>query len=47
MEDTLTAAAAAKRLGVTVKSLQRWEREGRLIAAGRTATNHRVYNTSR
>ena len=43
MKDTLTAGAAAKRLGVTVKSLQRWEREGRLITAGRTATNHRVY----
>ncbi|MGD1076484.1 MAG: MerR family transcriptional regulator [Thermodesulfovibrionales bacterium] len=43
MEDTLTAGAAAKRLGVTVKSLQRWEREGRLITAGRTATNRRVY----
>jgi putative resolvase len=43
MDDTLTVAAAAKRLGVTVKSLQRWEREGRLIPAGRTATNRRVY----
>jgi len=28
MDDTLTVAAAAKWLGVTVKSLQRWEREG-------------------
>lgn len=35
--------AAAKRLGVTVKCMQRWEREGRLIPAGRTATNRRVY----
>jgi len=43
MDDTLTVAAAAKRLGVTVKSVQRWEREGRLIPAGRTATNRRVY----
>ena len=43
MEDTLTVTAAAKRLGVTVKCMQRWEREGRLIPAGRTATNRRVY----
>ena len=43
MDGILTAAAAAKRPGVTVKSLQRWEREGRLIPAGRTATNRRVY----
>ena len=43
MKDTLTVTAAAKRLGVTVKCMQRWEREGRLIPAGRTATNRRVY----
>lgn len=43
MEDTLTVTATAKRLGVTVKTMQRWKREERLVPAGRTATNRRVY----
>lgn len=33
-------------LGVTVKTLQRWEREGRLSPAARTQTNRRVYTTT-
>jgi len=45
MEYTLTSRQAADRLGVTVKTMQRWEREGRLIPAGRTQTNRRVYTT--
>ncbi len=30
-------------LGVTVKTLQRWEREGRLIPVARTDSNRRLY----
>ncbi|MCY0899704.1 MAG: MerR family transcriptional regulator [Firmicutes bacterium] len=30
-------------LGVNIKTVQRWEREGRLKAAGRTATGRRYY----
>jgi len=37
---------AAKLLGVTVKTLQRWEREGRLIPVARTRTNRRLYTES-
>lgn len=43
MRDTLTVTEAARRLGVKVKTVQRWEREGRLIPVSRTATNRRVY----
>ncbi len=32
----------AKKVGVTVKTLQRWDREGRLVAR-RTITNRRYY----
>jgi len=34
---------AAKLLGVSVKTLQRWEREGRLIPVARTSTNRRLF----
>lgn len=34
---------AAKLLGVTVKTMQRWEREGRLIPHARTPTGRRRY----
>lgn len=34
---------AAELLGVTVKTLQRWDREGRLVPITRTQTNRRVY----
>lgn len=38
-----TASKFAKLVGVTVKTLQRWDRTGRLTAL-RTATNRRYYN---
>ena len=40
--NTYTIAQFAERVGVSVKTLQRWDREGRLRAA-RTPTNRRVY----
>jgi putative resolvase len=43
MENTITIAKAAELLGVTVKTLQRWDREGRLVPLTRTHTNRRVY----
>jgi putative resolvase len=42
-EITVNVTEAARRLGVTVKTLQRWERTGKLIPAARTAGNHRLY----
>lgn len=46
MENTISIGKAAKLLGVTVKTLQRWDREGRLVPAGRTDTNRRLYTQS-
>ncbi len=46
MESTLAIGHAAKLLGITVKTLQRWEREGRLVPAARTASNRRRYTES-
>lgn len=46
MENTISTGKAAKLLGVTVKTLQRWEREGRLIPVGRTDSNRRLYTVS-
>ena len=43
MENTIGTNKAAKLLGVTVKTLQRWEREKRLIPIARTKTNRRLY----
>lgn len=43
MEITMSTGKAAKLLGVTVKTLQRWEREGRLIPVARTDSNRRLY----
>ena len=43
MENTVTTEKAAKLLGVLVKTLQRWEREGRLIPVARTDSNRRLY----
>jgi putative resolvase len=37
-----TISQFAKKVGVAVKTLQRWDREGRLIAR-RTLTNRRYY----
>lgn len=43
MEFTISTGKAAKLLGVSVKTLQRWEREGRLIPTARTDSNRRLY----
>jgi predicted site-specific integrase-resolvase len=43
MENTLDAHKAAQILDVTVKTLQRWEREGKLMPVGRTGSNRRRY----
>lgn len=39
----MSTGKAAKMLGVSVKTLQRWEREGRLIPVARTDSNRRLY----
>jgi predicted site-specific integrase-resolvase len=46
MESTMSTGKAAKLLGVSVKTLQQWEREGRLIPVARTASNRRLYTES-
>jgi len=46
MENTMAIGQAARLLGITVKSLQRWDREGRLVPAARTASNRRRYTES-
>jgi len=46
MERTLGTGKAAEMLGVSVKTIQRWEREGRLVPAGRSDSNRRVYTES-
>ena len=46
MKNTYNIAQAAKYLGFKVKTLQKWDREGRLIPAFRTKTNRRVYTQS-
>jgi putative resolvase len=46
MERRLTITEAAKRLGVTSKTLQRWDREGKLVPDSRSATNRRLYSES-
>ncbi|ACD82395.1 Transposon IS605 OrfB [Methylacidiphilum infernorum V4] len=46
MESTMSTGRAAKLLGVLVKTMQRWEREGRLIPAVRTDSNRRLYTES-
>jgi predicted site-specific integrase-resolvase len=40
---TISVGETAKRLGVTVKTLQRWDREKRFVPSVRTATNRRMY----
>jgi predicted site-specific integrase-resolvase len=42
MENTMSTGKAAQLLGVSVKTLQRWEREGRLIPVARTDSNRRL-----
>ena len=39
----MSTGKAAKLLGVSVKTLQRWEREGRLVPIARTDSNRRLY----
>lgn len=39
----MSTGKAAKLLGVSVKTLQRWEREGRLTPVARTDSNRRLY----
>jgi predicted site-specific integrase-resolvase len=46
MENTISAGKAAKLLGISVKTIQRWEREGRLVPIARTDTNRRLYTVS-
>jgi predicted site-specific integrase-resolvase len=41
--NTYNAAQFAKLAGVSVKTLQRWDREGRLKPAARTPGNRRLY----
>lgn len=43
IERTLTSHEVAHLLGVNIKTIQRWDREGRLKPAGRTATGRRYY----
>ena len=42
MNDTFSIGETARRLGKTVKTLQRWDREGKLTAL-KTLTGRRVY----
>ncbi len=44
MERRLSVTQAARRLGVTSKTLQRWDREGKLAPSGRTPTDRRWYD---
>lgn len=46
MESTMGIGQAARLLGTTVKTMQRWEREERLVPAARTASNRRRYTES-
>ena len=46
MENTISPGKAAKLLGISVKTIQRWEREGRLVPIARTDTNRRLYTVS-
>ena len=42
MEKTYNVSKAAEKLGVSVKTLQRWDRDGKLVAS-RTPSNRRYY----
>ena len=45
MEKNYNISEAAKKIGVSVKTLQRWDREGKLVA-NRTPSNRRYYTDS-
>lgn len=45
MEKTYNISEAAKKIGVSVKTLQRWDRDGKLVAS-RTPSNRRYYTDS-
>lgn len=42
MEKTYNVSEAAEKIGVSVKTLQRWDRDGKLVA-NRTPSNRRYY----
>lgn len=44
--NTINTSKAAKLLGISVKTLQRWDREKRLVPIARTQTNRRLYTVS-
>lgn len=44
MTDWLTASEAAETLGVTTKTLKRWEAKGLIRRAHRTVGGHRRYS---
>jgi len=46
MEEMVDTAKSVGLLGITVKTLQRLEREGRLVPAAGTASNRRRYTES-
>ena len=45
MEKTYNVSEAAEKIGVSVKTLQRWDRDGKLVA-NRTPSNRRFYTES-
>ena len=45
MEKTYNVSEAAEKIGVSVKTLQRWDRDGKLVA-NRTPSNRRYYTDS-
>ena len=45
MEKTYNVSEAAEKIGVSVKTLQRWDRDGKLVA-NRTPSNRRYYTES-
>lgn len=45
MNNTFSVGEAARRLGKTVKTLQRWDKSG-VLKAGKTPTGRRVYSES-
>lgn len=46
MERRYPIGEAAKALGVTVKTMQRWDRQGKLVPDSRSGSNRRLYSES-